>query len=192
MTVPYMDPQGPAGPWPAEAVTARNRMVDFLNALETEAQRLYPGASLHDGFSGANPTGQTTLSLTAKGKALVLPVFQITEPWLTPDQWLAQNVPIDPPAPPPVIPGPPAAIDLLSPGDRFQKDGILFEVFETPFGNFAKRIGPVPSVAPAAQTVASVITNLVAYIKERYTLTADAEAQTELRLLLTYLAGLPK
>jgi hypothetical protein len=102
--------------------------------------------------------------------------------------WEAQDVPPAPPS----IPGPPAAIDLLAPGDRFQKDGIVFEVFETPFGNFAKRIGPVPPVAPAAQTVASVISNLVAYIKERYTLTADAEAQTELRLLLTYLAGLPK
>jgi hypothetical protein len=187
MSVSYMTTTGPAGSWDPAAIAARNRMVDFENALELAAQKLYPGAVLEDGFSGGNPTGSTVLKVNGK----ILPVYQLMEPWLTPDEWLAQNLPVETVGPT-SIPGPPAAIDLLSPGDRFQKDGILFEVFETPFGNFAKRIGPVPVVAPSAPTAASVTAATVAYIKERYTLTSDAEAQTELRLLLNFLAGLPK
>jgi hypothetical protein len=92
--------------------------------------------------------------------------------------------------PPPPIPGPPAAIDLLKAGDQFQKDGVLFEVFVTPFGNMARKVGPVPPPAPIAPTAASVMAALVTYVKDRYTQTSDAPAQRELDLLLAFLAGL--
>lgn len=112
MSVQHMDPNGPAGPWPMEAVAARNRMVDFENALEAAAQRLYPGAVLREGFSPENPTGTTTLTLTANGTSMVLPVFQIATPWLTPEQWLAQNVPTAAPVPPPIRRDPGKVLDV--------------------------------------------------------------------------------
>jgi hypothetical protein len=135
----------------------------------------------------AKPSGQALPSTNEN------PNGWVTDDWTDPAfaGWAPDaNGIMQPPAaaPLPVV-STPAAIDLLASGDRFQKDGIIFEVFETPFGNMAKRIGPVPPAQPTAPTVASVTAALVTYIKERYTLTSDAEAQTELRLLLAFLAG---
>lgn len=90
--------------------------------------------------------------------------------------------------PVPVMPSIPAAIDLLKVGDRFQKDGIMYEVFDTPFGHMARKVGPAPP--PPTPAPASVLTAIVAYVKDRYTQTADVTVQAELDLLLTFLAGL--
>ena len=104
--------------------------------------------------------------------------------------WKAQD---DGVQPPPFVPGPIATIDLLLPGSRFVQGGWEFEVFETPFGNMQRKVGPAPTAAPAPTvTAASTLAAVVAYARGRFADTADPKEQGELNRLLTFLAGLPK